>query len=44
MVVTLPADRTITLPDNTGTIITDGSTDAVTESMMANDSIQDKMN
>ena len=33
------ADRTITLPDNTGTIITDGSTDAVTESMMANDAI-----
>jgi len=33
------ADRTITLPDNTGTIITTGSTDAVTESMMANDAI-----
>ena len=29
----------ITLPDNTGTIITTGSTDAVTESMMANDAI-----
>ena len=33
------ADRTITLPDNTGTIITTGSTDAVTEAMMANDAI-----
>ena len=33
------ADRTITLPDNTGTIITTGSTDAVTEDMMANDAI-----
>ena len=33
------ADRTIALPDESGTIITTGSTDAVTESMMANDSI-----
>ena len=33
------ADRTITLPDNTGTIITTGSTDAVSETMMANDAI-----
>ena len=33
------ADNVITLPDNTGTIITTGSTDAVTESMMANDAI-----
>ena len=33
------ADNIITLPDNTGTIITTGSTDAVTESMMANDAI-----
>ena len=33
------ADRTISLPNNTGTIITTGSTDAVTESMMANDAI-----
>ena len=33
------ADRTISLPNNTGTVITTGSTDAVTESMMANDAI-----
>jgi len=33
------ADRIIALPDESGTIITTGSTDAVTESMMANDSI-----
>ncbi|QOI69062.1 hypothetical protein Mosig_00098 [Pelagibacter phage Mosig EXVC030M] len=33
------ADRTITLPDNTGTLITTGSTDAVSEAMMANDAI-----
>ena len=33
------ADNVITLPDNTGTIITTGSTDAVTEAMMANDAI-----
>jgi hypothetical protein len=33
------ADRTITLPDNTGTLITTGSTDAITESMMGPDSI-----
>ena len=33
------ADRTISLPDNTGTVITTGSTDAVTEDMMANDAI-----
>mgnify|MGYP001261439876 FL=1 len=33
------ADRTITLPDNTGTVITTGSTDAVSELMMANDAI-----
>jgi hypothetical protein len=33
------ADRTITLPDNTGTVITTGSTDAVSEAMMANDAI-----
>jgi hypothetical protein len=33
------ADRTITLPDETGTIITTGSTDAVSETMMANDAI-----
>ena len=33
------ADRVITLPDNTGTVITTGSTDAVSESMMANDAI-----
>src|SRR5210317_52968 len=33
------ADRTITLPDNTGTLITTGSTDAITESIMGPDSI-----
>ena len=33
------ADRIIALPDESGTIITTGSKDAVTESMMANDSI-----
>jgi hypothetical protein len=33
------ADRTITLPDNTGTVITTGSTDTITESMMGPDSI-----
>ena len=33
------ADRTIALPDESGTIITTGSTDAVTESMMGTDSI-----
>ena len=31
--------NTITIPDETGTIITSGSTDIVSESMMANDSI-----
>ena len=33
------ADSTITLPNETGTVITSGSTDAVTEAMMANDAI-----
>ena len=33
------ADRTITLPNETGTVITTGSTDAVSETMMANDAI-----
>tara|TARA_B100000003_G_scaffold103990_1_gene93153 strand:- start:25 stop:951 length:927 start_codon:yes stop_codon:yes gene_type:complete len=33
------ADRTITFPDETGTVITTGSTDAITESMMGTDSI-----
>ena len=33
------ANNTITIPDETGTVITTGSIDAVTESMMANDSI-----
>ena len=33
------ADRNITLPDETGTVITTGSTDAVSEAMMANDAI-----
>jgi len=31
--------NTVTIPDNTGTIITTGSIDAITESMMANDAI-----
>lgn len=35
----LTADRTVTLPNETGTVITTGSIDAVTESMMANDAI-----
>ena len=40
LLVTDPtADRNITLPDNTGTVITTGSTDAVSEAMMANDAI-----
>lgn len=38
-VVDPTADRTITLPNETGTVITTGSTNAVTESMMANDAI-----
>ena len=33
------ADRVVTIPDETGTIITTGSTDAVSETMMANDAI-----
>ena len=33
------ADRIIALPDESGTIITTGSTDAITESMVANDAI-----
>ena len=33
------ADRTITFPDNSGTVITTGSTDAITESMVAEDAI-----
>ena len=33
------ADRTITLPNNSGTVITTGSTDAVVEGMMGPDSI-----
>ena len=33
------ADRTIALPDESGTIITTGSTDAITESMIGPDSI-----
>jgi len=33
------ADRTIAFPDESGTIITTGSTDAITESMIANDAI-----
>ena len=33
------ADRLILLPDEAGTVITTGSTDAVTESMMADDAI-----
>ena len=38
-VVDPTADNTINLPDNSGTIITTGSIDAVTETMMANDAI-----
>ena len=38
-VVDPTADRTIRLPNESGTIITSGSTDAVTEAMMANDAI-----
>ena len=38
-VVDPTADRTISLPNETGTVITSGSTDAVTEDMMANDAI-----
>jgi len=38
-VVDPTADRTISLPNETGTVITTGSTDAVSESMMANDAI-----
>ena len=38
-VVDPTADRTISLPNETGTVITSGSTDAVTEAMMANDAI-----
>ena len=38
------ANNTITIPDETGTVITTGSTDAVTEAMMANDAIgQDEL-
>ena len=38
------ADNTITLPNESGTVITTGSTDAVTEAMMANDAIgQDEL-
>ena len=45
LTVTNPtADNTITLPDETGTIITTGSIDAITQSMMANDSVgQDEL-
>ena len=38
------AARTITFADETGTVITTGSTDAITESMMANDSISSSRN
>ena len=38
-VVDPTADHVLSLPNNTGTIISTGSTDAVTESMMANDAI-----
>ena len=45
LTVTNPtADNTVTIPDETGTIITTGSTDAITQSMMANDSVgQDEL-
>ena len=40
LTVTNPtAARTITLPNESGTIVTTGSIDAITESMMANDAI-----
>ena len=38
-VVDPTADRTITFPNETGTVVTTGSTDVVAESMMANDAI-----
>ena len=38
-VVDPTADRTITFPNESGTVITTGSTDAITESMIANDAI-----
>ena len=38
-VVDPTADRTISLPNETGTVVTTGSTDIVAESMMANDAI-----
>ena len=38
-VVDPTADRTISLPNETGTVITSGSLDAVSENMMANDAI-----
>ena len=37
--VNATADRVINFPDNSGTVITTGSTDAVVEAMMANDAI-----
>ena len=40
LTVTDPTDsRTVTIPDETGTVVTTGSTDAVSESMMANDAV-----
>ena len=43
-VVDPTADRTITIPDETGTLITTGSTDNVSESMMADDAVgQDQL-
>ena len=40
LTVTNPtADRTITIPDETGTLLTTGIVDGITEAMMANDSI-----
>ena len=40
LTVTNPTtDRTITIPDETGTLLTTGIVDGITESMMANDSI-----
>ena len=38
-VVDPTATRTITIPDETGTVITTGSIDAITEAMIANDAI-----
>ena len=45
LTVTNPtADRIITVPDESGTMVTTGGTDIVSQSMMANDSVgQDEL-